>query len=359
MLNFRKGIVTDLIDDGYKVTIIAPEDESFKQLEKLGATLVPISLAPKDTNPLQDIKFTLNLLKIYRQLNPDLIFHYTIKPNIYGSVAAKLAKIPSIAVTTGLGYTFINDNITALIAKMLYKFAFRFPQQIWFLNNDDLAAFQQDSLVPSSKAKLLDGEGINTKYFCPMPMRTEDNKVRFLLIARMLWDKGIGEFVEAARTVRKKYPNAHFQLLGACGVDNPSAISNKQMEEWVQEGIVEYLGTTQDVRSIIANADCIVLPSYREGIPRTLLEAAAMGKPVITTKTAGCKEVVQHNVTGFLCKTKDSESLAKYCKAFIQLPFNTRMCMGAIGRKYVLKRFDEKLVISKYNLTIKKLTAFQ
>lgn len=359
MLNFRKGVITELIKQGYQVTIIAPKDDSFSQLKKLGVSTQTIPLAPKSTNPFKDIKLTLELVSIYKQLKPDLIFHYTIKPNIYGSLAAKLAKTPSIAITTGLGYTFINKNITANIARLLYKIAFHFPQEIWFLNNDDLTTFLQYNLVSSSKARLLDGEGVNTDFFSPMPVRTRDNKIVFLLIARMLWDKGVGEFVEAARIVQKKYPNAQFQLLGACGVDNPSAVSNAQIKKWKKEKVIEYLGTTSDVRSNIAKADCIVLPSYREGIPRTLLEAAAMEKPIISTKTAGCKEVVQHNVTGYLCTPKNPKSLAKFCTKFIKLSSVERARMGSISRTYIIKRFDEKHIISKYTSTIKKLITFQ
>ncbi|RQM71776.1 glycosyltransferase family 1 protein, partial [Aeromonas jandaei] len=291
----------------------------------------------------------------YSCIKPDVVVHYTIKPNIYGSLAAKMAGIPSIAVTTGLGYTFVNDNIVAKIARILYKIAFRFPDEVWFLNDDDRQIFLIKNLVASEKAVLLHGEGVDLEYFKPQIREFSDGKIRFLLIARMLWDKGIGEFVEAARLIRDRYPNAIFQLLGECNVANPSAINRQQISLWEAEGIIEYLGTTSDVRPIIAQADCLVLPSfYREGIPRTLMEAAAMAKPLVTTDNVGCRDVVIDRETGLLCRVKDHISLAECFDMFINMSVGQRELMGQAGRAFMAQVFDERLVIEQYLGTLKK-----
>lgn len=348
VFNFRHGLLCGLVANGHRVTVVAPYDDFFDKLEKIGCNVVELTLASKGVNPLEDAKLLVVLYQVYRKIRPDCIIHYTIKPNIYGSIAAKLAKVPSLAVTTGLGYTFINNSVVAKIAKKLYKLAFRFPREVWFLNEDDRQVFLVNNLVSDSRAVLLHGEGIDVSFFSPMPSVRENCSVCFLLIARMLWDKGIGEYVEAARLIKGKYPDVRFQLLGACDAKNPSIIDREQVMSWEREGIIEYLGTTDDVRSAIANADCVVLPSYREGIPRTMLEAAAMAKPLIVSDAPGCKDVVIHERTGWICKTKDPCSLAMCCENLILMPKDMRDEMGMAGRKFIEDVFDEQLVVKKY-----------
>lgn len=348
MFNFRYGLLSRLIYDGYQLTIIAPRDEFSDKLQKMGCAVVDLPMEAKGTNPLQELKLIYTLYRIYQQITPDFIIHYTIKPNVYGSFAAKIAGIPSLAITTGLGYTFVNDNFIAKIARQLYKMAFRYPKEVWFLNEDDRQAFLAYSLVSENKAKLLHGEGVNLSHFSPISSSFGHNPTTFLLIARMLWDKGIGEYIEAARVIKNKYPKTHFQLLGACDVPNPSLISREQISIWESEGIVEYLGTTDDVRTVIANVDCVVLPSYREGIPRTMLEAAAMAKPLIVSDAPGCKDVVINGKTGFLCKVKNRDSLAAAMELIINQSTQERVDMGMAGRNLVLHKFDERIVIKKY-----------
>ncbi|WP_339332067.1 glycosyltransferase family 4 protein [Aeromonas caviae] len=363
MFNFRHGLLSRLIYDGYQLTIIAPRDEFSDKLHKMGCAVVDLPMEAKGTNPLQELRLIYTLYRIYQQITPDFIIHYTIKPNVYGSLAAKMAGIPSLAITTGLGYTFVNDNFIAKIARQLYKMAFRYPKEVWFLNEDDRQAFLAYSLVSENKAKLLHGEGVNVSHFSPISSSSANNPTTFLLIARMLWDKGIGEYIEAARVIKSKYPKTHFQLLGACDVPNPSLISREQISTWESEGTVEYLGTTDDVRTVIANVDCVVLPSYREGIPRTMLEAAAMAKPLIVSDAPGCKDVVMNGKTGFLCKVKNRDSLAAAMELIINQSTQERVDMGGAGRNLVLHKFDERVVIekyidmlSRYNLSISGVT---
>lgn len=354
MFNFRHGLLSRLINDGYQLTIIAPHDEFSDKLQEMGCTVADLPMEAKGTNPLRDLKLFHTLYLLYQQIAPDFIIHYTIKPNIYGSLAAKWAGIPSIAITTGLGYTFVNDNLVAKVARGLYKLAFRFPKQVWFLNEDDRQVFLQHQSVSQDKAVLLHGEGVDLSHFVPQAQQEPDGKVRFLLIARILWDKGIGEYIEAARIVRQQYPQAVFQLLGACGVANPSVIEREQIAKWEEEGLVEYLGTTPDVRPVIANADCVVLPSYREGIPRTMIESAAMAKPLIVTDVPGCRDVVLPNQTGYLCPVKDAAALAACCEQLIAMTPEARAEMGAAGRRFMSDTFDEKLVIEQYMNTLGK-----
>ena len=348
MWNFRRGVMAAMLSAGYRVTVVAPEDESAPKIRALGCDFIHLDMSAKGVNPVEDINLAIRLAKIYRSLSTDFIIHYTIKPNIYGSLAARYCNVPSLAITTGLGYTFVNDNLVSKIASFLYKVAFRFPKAIWFLNEDDRSEFVKRGLVPENKTMVLHGEGVDTDYFAPLLNPNNDGKIRFLLVARMLWDKGVGEYVEAARHIKAKYPNTIFQLLGACGVANPSNIGQEQINEWVNEGVVEYLGTTQDVRPIIAQADCVVLPSYREGIPRTMIEAAAMAKPTIVSDAPGCQDVVLHGETGLMCQVKNVQSLIFSLEGFINMDVEKRSAMGDRARQWVISSFDESIVIEKY-----------
>jgi glycosyltransferase involved in cell wall biosynthesis len=353
---YRQGFLRALTQSGASVTIIAPRDRTFEPLEQMGCRCIDLPVASKGTNPLDDLRTLLALYRHYRALKPDVVFHYTIKPNIYGSVAAWLARVPSVAVTTGLGYVFIQKSRAAEVAKRLYRFAFRFPREVWFLNRDDEAAFKDGNLlVHPERARLLHGEGVDLEDFpfTALPARAE---FVFVLIGRLLWDKGVGEYVEAARQLRARYPHARFQLLGPVGVDNPSAISRDEVAAWEREGVIEYLGETADVRPFIAAADCVVLPSYREGVPRTLMEASAMGRPIVATDVPGCREVVSDGENGLLCQARDAGSLAVSLARMLDLDEAARATMAARGRKKMEKEFDECVVVQRYRELIREIT---
>ncbi|KVT59163.1 glycosyl transferase [Burkholderia ubonensis] len=353
---YRHGLIRTLVARGAEVIVAAPGDRTVPLLEQMGCRYVPLSVASKGTSPREDLGTLAALYRHYRALQPHLVFHYTIKPNIYGSVAAWLARVPSVAVTTGLGYVFIQKSLAASIAKQLYRFAFRFPREVWFLNRDDLATFSDERLLAHpERARLLHGEGVDLEQFAPAPLPAGDAPV-FILIGRLLWDKGVREYVEAARVVRAQHPRARFQLLGPLGVDNPSAIGRDDVDAWVREGVVEYLGEAHDVRPHIAAADCVVLPSYREGVPRTLMEASAMGRPIVATDVPGCRDVVADGDTGLLCRARDSASLAERVMQMIALGPDGRAAMGLRGRQKVVAEFDEQKVVERYTITIRALT---
>ncbi|MBN3763280.1 glycosyltransferase family 4 protein [Burkholderia sp. Ac-20365] len=361
---YRQGLIRALVARGVEVTVIAPRDRTTSLLEQMGCRFIALHVASKGTNPRDDLLTMWSLYRLYRTLRPHVVFHYTIKPNIYGTIAAKLAGVDSVAVTTGLGYVFIQKSRAAHIAKLMYRFAFRFPREIWFLNKDDEAAFvDQKLLVHPERARLLHGEGVDLEQFAFTPLKQRENNgenkqaaFSFVLIGRLLWDKGVGEYVEAARQLRAKYPYARFQLLGPVGVDNPSAISQADVDAWVREGVIDYLGEAHDVRPLIAAADCVVLPSYREGVPRTLMEASAMGRPIVATDVPGCREVVADGVNGLLCEARNVDSLAAKLAQMLDMSDDERRAMGERGREKVAQEFDERGVVERYKGLIRQLT---
>ncbi|MDG0026247.1 glycosyltransferase family 4 protein [Trinickia sp. Y13] len=354
---YRQGVIRMLVAKGVRVVVLAPRDRTVPLLEEMGCVCIDLPVAAKSTNPLDDLKTLAALYRHYRTIRPGVVFHYTIKANIYGSVAAWLARVPSIAVTTGLGYVFIQKSRAAQVAKLLYRIAFRFPREVWFLNRDDHEAFLHERLLAHpERAKLLNGEGVDLEQFALTRLPSGTQTVTFVLIGRLLWDKGVGEYVEAARMLRARYPQARFQLLGPVGVDNPSAITQADVQAWREQGVIEYLGEAHDVRPVIANADCVVLPSYREGVPRTLLEASAMGRPIVATDVPGCREVVTDGVTGLLCEAKSASSLATQLACMLDMSKDERRAMGLRGRKKVTAEFDEAIVVERYRQTLHALT---
>jgi glycosyltransferase involved in cell wall biosynthesis len=353
---YRQGLIRELVARGVEVTVLAPRDRTFDLLSAMGCRCIDLPVASKGTNPRDDLRTLWALYRHYRSIRPHIVFHYTIKPNIYGSIAAKLAGVDSVAVTTGLGYVFIQQSRAAQVAKKLYRFAFRFPREVWFLNRDDQAAFvDQKLLVHPERARLLHGEGVDLEQFAFTPLPDKPH-FDFVLIGRLLWDKGVGEYVEAARRLRARYPQARFRLLGPVGVDNPSAITRDEVAAWEQEGVIEYLGEAHDVRPFIAAADCVVLPSYREGVPRTLMEASAMGRPIVATDVPGCREVVADGVNGLLCEVRNAQSLAERLAQMLDMSGAARRAMGERGRQKVAAEFDERVVIEKYKDLVRNLT---
>lgn len=256
-------------------------------------------MSVKGLNPVEDLKLVQRFKRVYRSERPDVILSYTIKNNIFGALAAQASGIPFIPTVTGLGTAFLSGRPIRAITELLYWHAFRRLPAIFFQNEDDRALFVERKLIRSDQARVLPGSGIDLARFSPAVMPPSESPI-FLLIARLLRDKGIVEFVDAARHVKAIFPTARFQLLGALGAQNRTAIDAATLGAWLEEGVVEHLGTTTDVRPYIAAASCVVLPSYREGAPRTLIEAAAMGRPVIATDVPGCRSVVDRDRSGFL-----------------------------------------------------------
>lgn len=358
LYNFRFGVMKALMERGYKIVAVAPPDDYVANLEQGGVQFVPLKhLHAKGTNPMNEWALYREFVKIYREISPDMIFHYTIKPNIYGVKAARKVGIPTIAITTGLGYIFNSNGIVPYIAKLLYKKTLFKAEEVWFLNNDDLQSFLSERIIDTSKTFLLPGEGVDTAYFSPRREReaTPDEPVRFVFTGRMIAEKGVGEFVKATEILKAKGLKIDSRLLGFMDVLNPGAISKETMSGWEAKGIVKYLGATSDVRPLLEEADCLVLPSYyREGIPRSLLEAASMAKPIITTDNVGCRDVVDDNITGYLCPVKDAVALSEKMEQFIRLSATARSEMGRKGREKMIRDFDQDVIIDIYLKKIKQ-----
>jgi glycosyltransferase involved in cell wall biosynthesis len=350
MIKFRYDLLVHLINQGHTVYVVAPHDEFVKKLEKIGCICVNIHLNRKGVNPIADLKLIYDLYIIYTKIKPDIIFNYSIKPIIYGSIAARLANINSIAINIGLGYTFINTNIVTKISHLLYKFALQFPQMVWFINEDDKNEFIKRDFVTQKKTLVLPSEGVDTDYF--KPQQKENSDFIFLLVARMLKDKGVVEFYEAAKIVKKQFPSVRFQLLGNVDLENPKGITQETLDKWDAEKTIEYLGYTKDIRNFVSNATCVVLPSYREGKGMTLIESGSMEKPLIATNVEGCKDIVMDNYNGFLCKSKDSQSLSEACIKMLHLDEKAIHQMGKNSRKFMLENFAVQKVINIYDLYI-------
>lgn len=356
--NFRTGLMQALKNKGYDVIFCSQDNGYAAEVEKKGFIFVPLTIDRKGTNFFTDLKLIFAFYKLYKREKPDIILHYTIKPNIYGSIAARFAGVPCINSITGLGYVFIKKNPVYFLVKFLYKISCGLAKHTFFQNRDDLNLFLEKGIIDRSKAILVNGSGINTDFFSPDFCRTvkkEESLFVFLFSGRFLWDKGLGEFVDAARLTRKKYPRTRFWLAGIIDPGNPAGISLETVKGWEREGVIEYLGEVRDIRLSICQADCIVLPSYREGIPRSLLEALAMEKPIITTNAVGCREVIEEQVNGFSVPVKDVAALAdSFCK-MIELKPEERLKMGRAGRGKIEKDFKEEIIIDKYIEEIEKI----
>jgi glycosyltransferase involved in cell wall biosynthesis len=352
ILNFRRGLIQALQRDGHEVIALAPRDSFADELTALGCRFVDMPMPNGSTNPLEDLRLLSRLKAFCRSERPDVFLGYTAKPNIYGSLAAQSLGIPVINNIAGLGAVFISTSMVTLIVKILYRLALRRSTRVFFQNATDRELFVTQRLVDAKRTDLVPGSGVDLNRFQPQLTSSSAGTFRFLLVGRMLRDKGVVEFIEAASLLRRKHPTVEFVLLGATDYENPAAISRTQVDEWVSEGTVQYLGTRKDVREEIAAADCIVLPSYREGTPRTLLEAAAMAKPIVTTDAVGCREVVTHGHNGFLCQIADSQDLADKMEQMLLLSEESRAAMGIAGRHKMEREFDERLVIERYRSAI-------
>ena len=361
MYNFRLGLMKKFLDFGYEVYVVAPTDDYTKKIEAEGIKFIPITnLKRSGNNPIQDYSLYKEYAKIYKKLQPAFIFHYTIKPNIYGTLAARLCNIKSISITTGLGNAFAKRGIIFYFVKYLYKISSFYAVEVWFLNSSDKHTFIKNNIIPESKSFILPGEGINTSLFIPAKNYPVNEHTTFLLLSRMLYDKGIKVFVDATRLLLEKGYELSSLLLGQTDQDNPEAISRETIEKWQQEGVIKYLGSTANVKPFIENADAVVLPSYyKEGIPRVLLEAASMGKPIITTRNPGCIEVVDDGVNGYLCEIKNVNDMASKMEQFIHLSIEERKRMGMAGRRKMQANFDEQIVLDIYKKKCDQYTCHQ
>jgi glycosyltransferase involved in cell wall biosynthesis len=350
IFNFRIGLARALKQYGFRVVIVAPRDNFSAKLVAEGFQYINIKLSNYGSNPLNDIRLIRDLARVYKREKIDFIFHYTIKPNIYGTIAAHLCGIPSIAITTGLGHLFnFKNKMVSYFALQLYRIAGKLCKEMWFLNNSDLQKFLEKGIVKKEKTFILPGEGINTNWFSPKRDKKFSHLLRFLFVGRLIWDKGVKQYVDAARIIKNKYPRIRFEMLGFVDDINPNSVPFEQINSWQEEKIIRYLGETTDVKPYLEKTSCLVFPShYREGMSRILLEAAAMETPIITTDNVGCRDIVKDNFNGFLVPTKNVSALVEKIEEFINLPDEDKLLMGKMGRIRVKRKFEENKIIEIY-----------
>ncbi len=362
LFNFRSSLITSLIIAGHEVTACSPKDAHVHKLQQLGCDFVELSMDSRGINPVRDMWILVQFTFLFWLNRPNVLLSYTVKPNIYGSIAAKFLGVKVINNISGLGFAFIKGGWITIVVKFLYKFSLYSSKKVFFQNKDDLNLFVEQGIVKVTQADLISGSGVNLQRFSPeeIPCTQYSGLLSqkpfcFLLVARMLKDKGIEEFVQAAKQLHSKFPLVEFALLGPLDPQNSAAISNTQIQTWLNQGVISYWGNSADVRVEISRADCVVLPSYREGTPRSLLEAAAMGRPIIATDVPGCTEVVRDGYNGLLCKPRDANDLALKMSRVLELSQETFEQWGINSRSLVEQNFDEQFVIKKYLQAIDSL----
>lgn len=348
--NYRQSLNKGLLAAGYKVSVFASKDGFEKNLkEKMGISTKGIYLSAKGLNPLLDVFSFLQIFILLLWTRPDVVLTFTIKPVIYGGLACRILGIPCVPTLTGLGTVFIRQNWVTSLVINLYRYSLKSSLKIIFQNKEDQNLFLNTGIVKEKQTYLVPGSGVNTDEFSidRFPLREKSQNLTFLLVARMLKDKGILEYVKAAEVLKKKYPFCHFQLLGPSDVQNRTAISRQEILKWEEQGWIEYLGESLDVASFLSKSDVAVLPSYREGMPRSLLEAASMSLPLVATDVPGCRDLLI-NQNGFLCQPENPESLAKAMENMILSKEQQRLIMGRNSRQMILEKFSEKIIIEKY-----------
>lgn len=348
LLNFRGALITGLQSAGYRIAAFAPADHDAEGLRSRGLEVHDMPMTRSGMNPLADARLLLRYRRALKSLRPAAYCGFTIKPNVYGAIASRLAGVPAINNVTGLGTTFLSHGPMWRLTARLYRAALRRSHRVFFHNEEDLRIFVEQKIVRPEQGRVIPGSGVNLDEFAPDESAEADGRPFFLFIGRALRDKGIGEFIAAARRLRPRLPDARFQILGNVDPGNPTSVSRAEFQSWIDEGLIEHLGEHTDVRPFIRSATAVVLPSYREGMSRALLEAAAMGKPLVGSDVAGCRELIEEGVTGALCRARDADSLADAMERIARLPPDHLRELGRAARRKVERDFGEQIVVDAY-----------
>lgn len=344
LYNFRKELIERLIQERNEVYISLPNGERVKDLEKLGCIFVETNVDRRGTNPIKDLKLILKYKNILKKVKPDIVLTYTIKPNIYGGLMCRIKNIPYICNITGLGTATENKSIVQKIVFILYKCALKRVKCCFVQNSENLQFLTDNKLVDKMRCKLIPGSGVNLKHFKVLPYPNNSENVRFLFISRIMKEKGIEQYLEAAKVIKGKYSNTEFHVLGFCEQEYEA-----QLQKLTEDGIINYHGLQKDVIPFLQETSCLIHPSYYpEGMSNVLLEASASGRPVITTNRSGCKETVEDGKTGYIIEIKNSQQLIDKIEEFLKLSNEQRKQMGIDARKKVEKEFDRNIVIEEY-----------
>lgn len=346
--SFRRELIQKLLQNDYEVGISAPKGNRTGYFREIGCSVIETEFNRRSKNPFSDLKLLFFYVRTIRKISPGIVLTYTIKPNVYGGIACRYTKIPYISNITGLGTSIENKGITRKISLLLYKTGLKNSRKIFFQNSSNLKVFKEANIV--KKGHLLPGSGINLEYFHYEEYPKETETLKFLFIGRIMKNKGIEEFLEAIKIVKERHQNAEFHILGECEEEY-----KEDLEKFETSQLVVWHGQKKDVRPFIKNSHAIINPSYHEGMSNVLLEAAAMGRPILASDVPGCKETLDDGVSGFLFETKNAKSLADYIEKFIALKHEEKVAMGIAGRKKMEKEFDRNIVIEAYCETIKRV----
>lgn len=349
--NSRQSLIQSLLDSGYRVVLITADDEYSRLLKAIGCELEAVSFNRGGLNLFADVRSFIAMCKIYTRIQPLLIHHFHAKPVILGGIAARLAlgaKGTVVSSITGLGHAFINGGFVRELASLGYRIALRWASCVIFQNKDDMALFESSGWLGSTKARLIVSSGVNCQKFSSKTDDTEKNDtIRVLMVGRLLWQKGVGEFIEAAKVLKSEFPDVSFEVAGEEDAIHPDAVPMDYLNQAVADGSISYLGFVKEIEKELAKIELFVLPSYREGVPRVVLEAAACGVPSIGADVPGTREVIDHRNTGLLVPVRDVESLIAAIRTLL-LDKGLRSTMGKNAREFVEKRFDSSVVKEKH-----------
>ena len=355
VLLFKSELIKSIRENGYRIVVLASVDNYTEKLKEIVDEFHEILLDSSGVNPIKDTYLIFQIYSICKSIKPIVILNFTIKPVIYGTLASRvLGGVPVINTITGLGTAFISSGFANKVAKFLYKFTFKYSHLVFFQNPDDQQFFRQLKIITKNNTKLISGSGVDLVKFSPVENKKRDD-IKILFIGRIIADKGIYELIESARIIKKEYSNVTFILMGMLGVKNKTSIKENEVDNWINEGLIEFIPFQDDIRSVLSDSNLVVLPSYREGTPKTLIEAASMAKPLIATDVPGCREVVNHEVNGFLCEVKNPVSLAVAIKRYIELDDSSKIEMGKKSRELAEEKFDIIKVNNCYINEINKI----
>lgn len=339
---YRRELVERLISLGHEVIVVSPNGELISELVNIGCSYYEVALDRHGTNPIKDSRLVLKYISLLKKIKPEMVFSYTIKPNIYGALACRFLRIPIVTNITGLGTAVENRGWKQIVAMFLYRISFKKVQTIFFQNKENMQFFEDRSLYVE-KYKLLPGSGVNLKRFSPTEYPNDDT-VNFVFVSRLMKEKGTDQYLDAAEYITNKYPNTRFHICGFCEKEYES-----RLDRITQNKSVIYHGMVKDITTILPDMHCTVHPTYYpEGLSNVLLESLASARPIITTDRAGCREVVEDGVNGFVVKEKDSNDLIEKIEKFLSLSNDQRKQMGLAGRAKVEREFDRQIVVDKY-----------
>lgn len=346
LYNFRGSTIAALQRSGFEVICIAPEDEySAKLVAEFGCQWLPLAMDNQGSNPINELRVFTQFYRIYRRVKPRVALHFTIKNNVYGTWAASLLGVPAINNVSGLGTAFIHKGFVGLAVRWLYRLSFPLAFRVFCQNEEDADLLTRNKFVAAKKLTLLPGSGVDTERFTPAVNKSRGVPFTFIYAGRMLADKGLFELIDAMQAINAQSTQCQLLLCGFVDVKNKTAISREQMQRWQQLPYIHYIGSSDVMEREYAKADCVVLPSYREGMPRSLLEAGAMALPSVATNVPGCRNIIEHGVNGLLCEPRSARSLQTSMQCLLSMSEADIATMGNAARDKVCQQFSEATVV--------------